>query len=343
MLYILYGDDSYSLKQRLEEIKRDVGTLELLDANTTIVDGREVTLKQLLNLCSAAPFLSEKRLVIVENLLSRFDPRPEDRRRLSQSALESKVKEMEEWKALSSHVEQMPTSTILVLTDSDLKDMRNGKALLKVLSSVAKVVNFPELKGVQLRDWITNRVSKDSIKITPQVINMLSEAVGGDLWAMEMEIEKLIVFCHGRSIREEDVRQLVSYVREPNILAMLDAILEAKIQIAQKLLHQLLKEGTAPSYILFRITRQLRLIVLAKELDPKLPREEGKKRLGFVKDYPYDKTLAQAKSYTLERIRQVYHKLVDTDLSIKTGKYDGDLALDLLVIELGQLQEARHK
>jgi DNA polymerase III delta subunit len=32
----------------------------------------------------------------------------------------------------------------------------------------------------------------------------------------------------------------------------------------------------------------------------------------------------------------VYHQLLDTDIAIKTGRMDGELALDVLIAQLGQ-------
>ena len=48
------------------------------------------------------------------------------------------------------------------------------------------------------------------------------------------------------------------------------------------------------------------------------------------------KTLEQASRFSLPRLREVYHHILDTDLSIKTGRYDAELALTILVAELGQ-------
>ncbi len=40
------------------------------------------------------------------------------------------------------------------------------------------------------------------------------------------------------------------------------------------------------------------------------------------------------------RLKEVYHRLLEADLSIKTGEFDGELALDLLIAELGQRKVA---
>jgi len=53
-------------------------------------------------------------------------------------------------------------------------------------------------------------------------------------------------------------------------------------------------------------------------------------------EFSLRKTLEQAGRYPLERIIDVYHKLLEADLAIKTGKYEGELALNILIAELCQ-------
>jgi DNA polymerase III delta subunit len=53
-------------------------------------------------------------------------------------------------------------------------------------------------------------------------------------------------------------------------------------------------------------------------------------------DYPFQKTLAQAKRYSGSQLRKFYEKLLETDIAIKTGKYADELALNILVVELCQ-------
>jgi len=70
-----------------------------------------------------------------------------------------------------------------------------------------------------------------------------------------------------------------------------------------------------------------------KDLGGKMPQQEIRERLGLHPRYPLDKTLKQARTYNIPRLRKAFHCLLDTDVAIKTGKYDDDLALDLLVID----------
>ncbi len=330
MLYILYGKDSFSLNQGVEEIKAGLGDRETVATNTTSLDGRNVTLRELRNTCDALPFLSSQRLVIVDGLLGRFEPkqsRPRSGKRKSQSG-------MGEWEGMASYVRQMPETTVLVLVDGEVKGQN---LLLKQLSPLADVRTFPLLRGKELRAWIQHRVKKEGGRITTQAIDLLVTLIGGDLWTMDSEIQKLLLYSQERPIDEDDVRQLVSYVQEANIFALVDAVAEGRTGPAQQILHRLYKEGMAPTHILTMITRQFRLIALAGDLEPGLSRPQVQDRLGLKSSYPLDKALRQARLYDFEGVRRAYDKLLETDSAIKTGRYDDKLALELLVTELACL------
>lgn len=332
MFYILYGKDDFSLQRALEEIKNELGDQEMLAVNTSMLDGQQLNLNQLKDACSAVPFLCSHRLAIVKGLLGRFESKSGSERRTTRS--KSKVDSaLKEWMELVEYVKQMPSTTVLVLIDGEVKA---SNRLLKSVSSLAKIKGFAPLSDRDLSDWIQDRVKCGGGTISPGAAKLLVELVGADLWTMNSEIDKLLAYCSGQVITEDSVKQVTSYAREANIFALVDSILEGRTKVAQQLLHRLLRDGASPSYILAMITRQLRLIVMTKDLGPKLSRPENRDKLGPTSSYSMDKAARQAKAYTLERIKNAYHHLLEADIAIKTGKYDGDLALDLLVVELGQ-------
>jgi len=159
---------------------------------------------------------------------------------------------------------------------------------------------------------------------------------------MANEVDKLVLFTGGRRIEEGDVRVVVSYAQEANVFAMVDAVLEFRVGVAQGLLQQLLKQGAHPAGLLVMLTRQVRIIVQVKELAKRgLTRADIQNKLGLTKDFVVRKAAEQADKYSLARLTEVYHKLLEADLSIKTGKYDGELALNILIAELGQRSAVR--
>ena len=83
---------------------------------------------------------------------------------------------------------------------------------------------------------------------------------------MANEVDKLVLFTSGRRIEEKDVKAVVSYAQEASVFAMVDAILEFRVGVAEQLLGQLLQRGAAPAYLLVMLSRQVQMIVRAKEL-----------------------------------------------------------------------------
>ncbi|MSQ22553.1 MAG: DNA polymerase III subunit delta, partial [Dehalococcoidia bacterium] len=73
MIYVIYGEDDFSKRERLEELRKEVGSPELLEANTTVLAGPGLKLRHLQEVCSSVPFLAERRLVVVEGFLHQFD------------------------------------------------------------------------------------------------------------------------------------------------------------------------------------------------------------------------------------------------------------------------------
>jgi DNA polymerase-3 subunit delta len=327
MFYILYGQDDFSLNQAVQEIKAGLGDREMVATNTTSLEGKHLTLSELRNKCDAIPFLSSHRLVIVDGLLGRYEvkqSRPRSSRGKSRGGLA-------EWEDLASYIEQMPETTVLVLVDEEVK---GSNPLLKKISPLAEVRTFPLLRGKDLKAWIRQRVKAEGGDITPKAVDLLAELIGGDLWAMDGEIQKLLLYSQERPVSEDDVRQLVSHVQEANIFALVDAVAEGRTELAQRILHRLYDEGVAPPYILVMITRQFRLIAQARDLRKGLSRLQVQDRLGLKSSYSLDKTLSQAQLYDFEGVKRAYDKLLETDLAIKTGKYSDKLALELLVAEL---------
>lgn len=338
VFYILYGADGFSLKEELERIKSGLGDGESLASNTTLFDGQRLSLNQLMDACMALPFLGSHRLVVVEGLLARFERR--GRGRAEQEGGEGAVSResgaSKEWSALKERVAGLPPSTVLVLVDGEIgKD----NVLLKKLAPLAEVKEFPRLKWAALEQWIERRVKLEGGGISPQAVRLLASLVGENLWVLASEIDKLILFTSGLRIEAGDVEAVVGYAREASVFAMVDALLEGKASTAASLLTRLIDEGATAPYVVYMVTRQLRMLLLSKELSEQgLSAWEVKAQVrsisGERSDFALTKALRDSRRHHLRRLEGVYRRLLETDLSIKRGVFGGELALDLLIAEL---------
>lgn len=338
MLHILIGEDEFSIHQALEAIKKSAGDPAALMPNTTVFDGSKVTPEQLRAACATVPFLADKRLVIVEGLLARFEPKKKNSRNgAKKSSRQSNP--TEDCQPIAAVVKDLPPFTELVLISGKIG---SANPLLHEIGAKAKVSSFPLLKGAQLTQWIEKRVGLQSKSgISKKAADLMARLIGSDLWTMANEIDKLVLYTGDRAIEEPDVKAVVSSVQEASIFDMVDAIIESRVAVAQQLLQRLFQQGMSPAQILVMLARQVRIIFQVKEMrSGGRSRADIKSRLGLTSDFVITKAWEQADKYSPSRLKEVYHKILDADIAVKTGKYDSpELALDVLLAEMGFIQK----
>ena len=326
MLHVFIGEDDYSIRQALEAVRAAIGDAESLMTNSVTLDARQVSTAELLNAAATVPFLADKRLVVVTGLLEKFES--SGRRKRSTKKNDSP----EEWQVIAEGVTRLPETTELVIIGGKVAVTN---PLLKALAPTGRVKSFPALKSGDLNIWISRQVRESGGTIAPRAAGTLARFVGNDLWTLANEVDKLVQYAGGRQIEEADVQALVSATQEANIFAMVDAILEGRPGRAQELCAALLDGGNAPVQLLAMIARQVRIIFQAKDLKARRKtRKEIAAVLGLNSDFVLNKALDQSDRYTPERLRDIYHRLLDTDLAIKTGRYEGDLALNIFIADM---------
>ena len=323
----MFGEDDFSLNQELKRIREGISSKELRDANTTVLQGSQTSLQELSAACDTVPFLAEKRLVIVEGLLASVEPR-RDRGGRSRPTDNSLAK----WSGLVDYLEQMAPTTDLVFLEGAVQ---GNNRLLSKLKQVATVKGFSRLRGQQLRQWIERAVSQRGGAIDQRAAQNLADVVGGNLWILDGEVEKLCLYAGGRAITEEDVRSMVAPAREASIFAAVDAVIEGRPAVATEFLNRLLLSGATVPYVLTMLARQVRLLILSKELRRlRVPQKELATRLGLSADFVLRKTMQQERRFSFEQLKDIHARLLETDMNIKRGVLEDSIALDLLVVQL---------
>ena len=325
MLHVFIGEDDYSIRQALEAVRASTGDSESLMTNAVTLDGRTVPAAEVLNAAATVPFLADKRLVVVTGLLEKYEAKGNGRRKKSAK----KDAAPEEWQLIADGVTHLPETTELVITGGKIAATN---PLLKALVPTGRVKTFPALRNNELTVWINREVKERGGSIAPRAAGTLARFVGNDLWTLANEVDKLVQYAGGRQVEEADVQSLVSATQEANIFAMVDAIMEGRPGRAEDLCAALLADGNAPVQLLAMINRQVRIIYQVKDLKArKKTRKDIGAALGLNSDFVLNKALDQSDRYTLDRLRDIYHRLLDTDLAIKTGRYEGELALEVFI------------
>lgn len=327
MIYLLYGTDTYSLRAYLDELRAAVGMPDVQDANITSLNTQDANPASILGLCQAMPFLAARRMVIVDGLIASL---AREGRGASGKVTPEVLADWQDF--FSSLPDNMPDFSDLVLMEGQL---RANNPILNNVKAVAEVKEFGDMNPNDLRGWVQKRVMDRNGSITTNAVQSLVDMVGTDLWVLASEVEKLLLYASGRAIEIEDVDEMVNFVKEVSVFTVVDAVLEGNRMVAMRNLTKLLDGESTVSYVLSMLGRQVRNLLLAKELiQEKVPQNQLGARLGINKPYPLRKTLEQARRFTPQSLRVLHRGLLNTDVAIKTGAQSERLALELLVAEI---------
>jgi len=336
LIYLFWGEDDFLMEEALQQLKQELGGNSLAEVNTIVLEGRKLSPDELKLACQATPFLFGKRLVIVKGLIERFEPQEKEAPQPRSGERHRKEGDVQ---AMVDCLRGTPESTVLVLMDiiEVKKNSLKNNPVFNAIGPMAQVHSFPVLKGQALAAWVRSRVNSLHGRISPVAVERLVELIGGNLRVMSNEIAKLVAYADGEIISEEDIRQVVDSAREMDVFMLIDSIIDQRSSVAEGILEQLLQNGINPSQILALLARQVQMMIQIKDLSAqKIPATEIKGRMGIFNDFIWNRIIARSGKYTLERLKEIHHNILRTDLAIKRGLYEGDLALEMLVAELCQ-------
>ena len=317
MLILVYGDDSF----RVQEKARELQTAFQKKFDPTGLNfasfGADAKPGEVLQAVQSLPFMSQKRMVVIRDLIA------------------STKKDGEEtWAALG----KTPESSIVVLWETADAKTIEKKPLYVSLRVGADVhaYPFPVLEGAALSKWTADLVKMRGGQMAPDALRELCDRVGGDLWQMDNEIGKLVAYANGRTIGHTDVDKLVRATFEGEIFALVDAVSRKQAAQAVKLLRQERWSGASDFSIFGMIVRQVRILLGARAM---LDADSRASSQAFANDmgvHPFvaQKALDQARKFSFDDLRATHDLLFQYDAGMKSGYIDGELAVDLIVAQL---------
>jgi DNA polymerase III subunit delta len=322
MIIFIHGADSFSSQEKLKQVieqfklKRDKESM-----NVVRLDGATLDFDHLRQEAMTQGFLSPKKMIVVKDLLSHT----------TQELLETVTDFLKDFS-------KKDQDNVLVFYQTSFTPKKRSNAdkaaskLFEFLKKQKYTFEFPELSGVKLNSWISQKVSALSGQIKPQAARELAALVGSNLWQLNNEVNKLVAYKKGREITTQDVEQEVRGNYEANIFALTDAVAAQNKAQALKLLQQELEAGANEIYLLTMITRQFRILIqLQTKATTNITPDKIAKDL---KLHPYvvKKTLPLARKYKPYQLKNIYQKLLRIDQSFKTSHPNPELLLDLLIV-----------
>jgi len=317
MIIFLYGKDTFrsrtQLKKMIGKFKMDRDPQGL---NISKVDCGKESSGKVLEQTLAMPFLAEKRMVVLENLLVSKN----------KELMQDFLKRVEE--------KSLPETNVIIFWEgSDSFKTKDAKALFERLQKEKYAQRFDEMKGAQLSAWVSNEIKERGGNIERPAIQYLGSHVGGDMWRLDSLIDQLIAFKNGEEILVADAQLFLDEKQDDNIFNLVDAIVGKNPKQVFGMMQEQYAQGKDAGYIFAMILRQFRILLELRDLferESDLKSDQLAKQLG-LHPFVVKKSLPIVKRYTMDELKSIYRQLLDIDIETKTGGGDQSMLLDIFV------------
>ena len=313
-VYLLMGEEPYFIDVISDYIEANVLTDEEKAFNQTIVYGKDVDLKGLLLNAKRFPMMSPFQVIIVKE-----------------------AQNIKDFEPLQHYLTSPQPSTILVFAHKYKSiDGRSafGKKLKEFESKGANLAVFDSkpIYENNLKPWLIDYIKQHQLTITDKAATMMVEAMGNNLSAMVMEVDKLkVVVSPLTQITEDHVEKYVGVSKEFNAFELLKAIQYLDVQKANKIVFTMAKNSKLypiqPIIATFfgAFSKLLIYHQLADKSDANL-----KTALNINNYYQAQDLKRFAQGYSIQRARECVSMLREYDMKSKGfGNSSADTA-DLL-------------
>ncbi len=339
MILYIYGEDTFRsrqyLKKNIEQFKKQ---RDPQGYNVVILDAKKEDLEKILGEITSAPFLAEKRMVVLENVLSSTD----------KELLKDLVERLKN--------NNFPESNIVVFWQGEVFGKSGAvKELAGLLAKEKYAQEFKMMEVDELAGWINKEIVARGGKIGAQALMYLARNASQDMWLLNSLIAQLMAYKtpHAESphptlsserrgdtpspeIREitlADVQLFLTEKEDDNIFNMVDAVVGGNKKLAFKLLEDQRKLGEDDTYLFSMILRQFRILLQLRDLFDRadnMTSDTLAKTLG-LHPFVVKKTLPLVRRYPLSKLKDIYEQLLQIDIKTKTGQGSQSELLDLFV------------
>ncbi len=149
--------------------------------------------------------------------------------------------------------------------DFEGEDKRRQDRVRKFYAAVPEVVELRRFSNEDARHEAEALVRRAGFRVNPAALDLLVEALGGDIARIAIEIEKLALYAGSREIGLDDIAALVPDARTTTIFALVNALGRRDRTRALEVLDTLTREGEYLPLALSFLSTQFRMALVARE------------------------------------------------------------------------------
>jgi DNA polymerase-3 subunit delta len=308
--YFLCGAEDYLIEDALKRLVEKIVEPATRDFNFDMFWGNEADGGKIVDIASAYPMMSQYRMVVVKDAL-----------KLSTTGLD----------ALCRYLEKPSPTTKIVLTTP--KADGRSKVVEKIKSKSC-FVEFKPLYERQVPQWIRDYLQQKGYAIEQEAAVLLASLVGTNLRAIVNELEKIIINLSGKKISAADVRAFANFSKNLSVFDLTDAIGSKDLSRALMILNLMLQTGESPTGILAMLSRHFVSLLKLKDAMTQRKSQGEMASLAGIPPFFVEKSIKMAEKYSLSEFPQIFERMLETDLALKSSQLSDSVAMQTLIIQI---------
>ena len=306
MVYLLYGSKEFEIDNEIKKIINGANQM-----NISRYDLNNDDIKNVINDCETFSLFDDTKIVIADNAIMFTGSSNKDA------------------EIIEKYLNNINKTTILIFIVHNEK-IDSRKKITKLVTKNGKVIEFNDEINIES---FAKELLKD-YKINYQNLKLLLDRVGNNPLIIQNEIEKLKLYKDNKEISEEDILNVTTKTIEIDIFKLIDDIVKGNKDSAIEIYHEMLKVNEEPLKIVIMLANQFRIMYQSKELLKKGYSEKDIASTLQIHPYRVKLAIQNSKAYDSKSLLKFLSDLADTDINIKSGKENKDLALELFILKL---------
>lgn len=323
-IYVLSGEEIFLIDKFVELFQEKIIQKDFFDMNYAEYDFAKIDLQKLKLDCETAPFFSNKRLIIVNNV------------NLSKSGVSTYKTFFED---MYDYINKIPKTTVLLLVMKGSVAFR-GK-FYKEISILGHNIELTQFNEIELFKFIKKRFVSKNIEVKDIVLKYIIDRIGyldssreKNLYDVENEVKKLTDSFSKGILDFKDVDEILIDKFENSIFKLLDMISKKDYKNSIKILIELKKSGEDSFSTFYMIVRYIRNLLGVKVLKSKQKHIDYISKELKISNYECKKLYSVCDNFSVETLCNYIHLAYSVEADIKTKSRDMDLLLEILISKM---------
>lgn len=323
-IYVLSGEEIFLIDRFVELFKENIVSKDFFDMNYIEYDFSKIDLQKLKIDCETAPFFSNKRLIIVNDV------------NLSKNGISIYKNFFEE---MHDYIDKIPNTTVLLFVMKGSLAFR-GK-FYKQISILGHNIELVRFNEIELFKFIKKRFVSKNIEVKDIVLKYIIDRIGyldssreKNLYDVENEVNKLLNSFSKDVLDFKDVDEILVDKFENSIFKLLDTISKKDYKNSIKILVELKKSGEDSFSTFYMIVRYIRNLLGVKVLKLKQKHIDYISKELKISNYECKKLYSVCDNFSVETLCDYIDFAYSVESDIKTKNRDIDLLLELLISKM---------